>query len=87
MPGGEAQANKATHREAEEVTGSTSKLFDERYCILVEGLHIVTAAGHLALTLAAEVEGHAAVMLLELRDLGIEHATTPQQAMGKDDGF
>jgi hypothetical protein len=67
MPGGETQANKATHREAEEVTGSTSQLFDERYCILVEGLHIVVAAGHLALTLAAEVEGHAAVMLLELR--------------------
>jgi len=33
-------------------------LFDERYCILVEGLHVVATACHLALTLVAEVEGH-----------------------------
>src|SRR6266567_11495 len=87
VPGGETQANKASHRKAEKVTGRTAELFDERYCILVEGLHVVAIACHLALTLAAEVEGQAAVTLLEQRDLGIEHATTPQQAMRKDDGF
>jgi hypothetical protein len=38
-------------------------------------------------TLAAEVEGYAAIALLQQRDLGIEHATTPQQAMSKDDSF
>src|SRR2546423_8085947 len=87
VPGGETQANKASHRKAEKVTGRTAELFDERYCILVEGLHVVATACHLAQTLAAEVEGHASVTLLEQRDLGIEHATTPQQAMRKDDGF
>src|SRR6266571_5450374 len=69
------------------MAGRAAELLDERERILVEGLHVVAAACHLALTLAAEVEGHAAVALLEQRDLGIEHATTPQQAMGKDDGF
>src|SRR6266702_6921275 len=87
MPGGETQANKASHRKAEKVTGRAAELFDECYRILVEGLHVVATACHLALTLAAEVEGHAAVALLEQRDLGIEHATTPQQAMRQDDGF
>src|SRR6266702_3419110 len=87
MPGGETQANKASHRKAEKVTGRAAELFDECYRILVEGLHVVATACHLTLTLAAEVEGHAAVALLEQRDLGIEHATTPQQTMSKDDGF
>src|SRR5207245_4997997 len=59
MPGGETQAEKASHRKAEKVTGRAAELFDERYCILVEGLHIVAVACQLALTLAAEVEGHA----------------------------
>src|SRR5256885_7134753 len=81
VPGGETQANKASHRKAEKVTGRAAELFDERYCILVEGLHVVATACHLAQTLAAEVEGHASVTLLEQRDLGIEHATTPQQAI------
>src|SRR5207244_6321394 len=65
VPDGETQANKASHRKAEKVTGRAAELFDERSRILVEGLHVVAAACHLALTLTAEVEGHAAVVHLE----------------------
>src|SRR5258706_2264252 len=87
VPGGETQANKTSHRKTQKVAGSAAQLLDECCSVLVESLHVVAAACHLAVTLATEVEGYAAVALLQQRDLGIEHAATPQQAMGKDDSF
>src|SRR5215469_10514657 len=75
--GGETQANKAAHRKAEKVVGRAAGLFDERDPIILEGLHVVAAECHLALPLATEVEGYAAVAVLERGNLGIKHATTP----------
>src|SRR5258706_5922096 len=61
VPGSETQANKTSHRKTQKVAGRPAQLLAECFSGLVEGLHIVSASSQLAVTLAAGVEGYAAL--------------------------
>jgi hypothetical protein len=69
------------------VARSQVQRLDQRGGVLIERVHVVTVFGHFGLTLAAEVEADAAVAVFQRRDLPVEHATTPEQAMCEDDGL
>ena len=83
----QAHPDKASHGEAQEMTGGTLKRFDKTSGIFAERIDVVTGFSDLALTLSPKVEGNAAKPILERIHLIVEHAPTPQEPMCKDDGF
>ena len=80
----EPHPDEAPHREADEMTRGASQCRDQRSGVCGQRVHVVTGRGDLALTLTAEIERDAAKALLEHGDLAVEHASAPQEAMGKD---
>src|SRR5262245_50210259 len=60
---------------------------DEAGGILGQGVHVVAGLGHLALALASEIEGDAAIAILECRHLVIEQASVAEEPVGEDDGL
>ncbi len=80
------QADKAAHRKADEVAGCAIQFGDERGGVIGEFVDGIARRGHLAVSLAAMVEPHAPIIILQASDLVIEHGVVHEEPVGEHQG-
>ena len=62
MAGRESHADKASHRQTDEVNGTKLELFDDRHCIEIQRLHIERSLALRALSLSAMIVADTAML-------------------------